>query len=667
MRKQLLAILLCLGLLGTTLPYPAMAAEVTIILDGNTASYQAQGVTIQDNVLSITQAGNYVLTGKWTGQIHIEVAKTDELTLTLRDVSIVNLDDAALLISQSGDVTLVLEGSSQLISGEAVAINAETTYSEGASGAALQAKCDLIVTGDGSLFVGGYIHQGIRTSKDLQLLSGILTIEAVGSGIRCKDKLRIEGGDVTILSGGDGIHAATEATDEEEADGNAVIAGGTLTVNAYGDAIQSETTLTLSGGTLNLTTGGGSALAQNTYSTSQKGFGFFWDMDTANDENITSTKGLKSDGTLEITGGEMVLDCYDDAIHATGSITIRGGTMTLSTGDDGIHSDERILLSGGTIRVLTSYEGIEANQITVTDGDISVVASDDGFNANGGTASVFGSKGGSMGGMGNMSGRMMSGGHKNALDPTVNTPDTHPTTDAMETPDPMQMPDMNRMPNGSQMDAMPDGFVPNNNATEFDPNNIPDGFDPNRNTNGADSNFSSGKFDPSNMEVSASNTDDTLPNLLIYGGNIYVNAQGDGLDSNGNLIIYGGTVVVDGPNNSGNGALDSGTESGGVLQVHGGTVLAIGASGMAECFDSSSEQALVSVIISWQAGDLLTVTNSEGKVLFQHTAAKAGQSIIFSSPDLADGDVLTIQAGDTTTTGTAGFTTTSGGWGMHRR
>lgn len=45
-----------------------------------------------------------------------------------------------------------------------------------------------------------------------------------------------------------------------------------------------------------------------------------------------------------------------------------------------------------------------------------------------------------------------------------------------------------------------------------------------------------------------------------------VNAQGDGLDSNGDLTISGGEVYVDGPTNGGNGALDydgNGTITGG--------------------------------------------------------------------------------------------------------
>ncbi len=72
---------------------------------------------------------------------------------------------------------------------------------------------------------------------------------------------------------------------------------------------------------------------------------------------------------------------------------------------------------------------------------------------------------------------------------------------------------------------------------------------------GSDGNVEQGAFDSNSSKK-----------LAINGGYIYVNASGDGLDSNGALIITGGTVLVSGPENRGNGSIDydsSGTISGG--------------------------------------------------------------------------------------------------------
>ena len=69
------------------------------------------------------------------------------------------------------------------------------------------------------------------------------------------------------------------------------------------------------------------------------------------------------------------------------------GTLTISAGDDGIHADAEARIEGGTIDITKSYEGIEALSIIVSGGDIDLAASDDGFNAAGGStqgSSTFG-------------------------------------------------------------------------------------------------------------------------------------------------------------------------------------------------------------------------------------------------------------------------------------
>lgn len=106
-----------------------------------------------------------------------------------------------------------------------------------------------------------------------------------------------------------------------------------------------------------------------------------------------SAKGIKADNNLTINGGTILIESYDDAIHANsdnllengsygeGKVTVNGGTLTLTTKDDGIHSDTYLTISGGTISVLTSYEGLEGCRIAVSGGTITVFATDDGLNA----------------------------------------------------------------------------------------------------------------------------------------------------------------------------------------------------------------------------------------------------------------------------------------------
>lgn len=136
------------------------------------------------------------------------------------------------------------------------------------------------------------------------------------------------------------------------------------------------------------------------------------------------------------------------------------------------------------------------------------------------------------------------------------------------------------------------------------------------------------------------------------GSTIYVNANGDGLDSNGDLVIEGGSTVVDGPSNNGNGALDSGSENGGTIVCNAGTILAIGASGMAETFNSNS--APYSFIKNFSEmftkETQISIYDENEKIIFEHISAKSFNSVVFSSPDLIPGHTYTISVGDKTET-----------------
>ena len=137
---------------------------------------------------------------------------------------------------------------------------------------------------------------------------------------------------------------------------------------------------------------------------------------------------------------------------------------------------------------------------------------------------------------------------------------------------------------------------------------------------------------------------DEMPNLEISGGSIIINADGDGLDSNGNLLITGGNIVVNGPENSGNGAIDVGSENGGSCTISGGTIIALGSSGMAEGFTEESKQCsfLHNFSTSFEKGSKIIISDSSSKKLYQYTAKKAGSSIVFSCPELEQGKTYVV-------------------------
>lgn len=582
--------------------------SITLSPDGSKSTDAS--VRIDGQTVTITQAGTYQIAGTLDdGALIVESGENAKITLMLGGVSIKNSTGAAIQIATADDVTIELsEGTTNVLqSGEKVDI-ATATESEEASGGALQSKVDLKIKGKGSLTVLGYLNNGIHCTKDLKIKNGNISVTALGHGIKGKNSVTVSGGTVTVTSGKDGI---TSDETENEEKGFVTIEDGEIIITSAGDGVSAETTLTMTGGVVSIISGGGSANAQQKNDNMRD----WWDFDnSASDDNSASCKGLKAGKALVISGGSITIDAQDDALHTDGDMTISGGECILSTGDDGAHAALSLTVLDGKITVLTSYEGLEANQITLAGGELDITASDDGINANGGSDGFSGGFGGGFGGrrsdMNSQSGDM--------------TP-----------------------PDNSNMQTPPDGNAPSGNPPTM----------------------------PGQDAADSTTTDDTTdkqPVLLITGGKITVNADGDGLDSNGDLRVEGGDITINGPSNGGNGALDIGTENGGAGVIAGGTLIALGTSSMTENFGSTSTQcAFLVTMNSFGAGETITITDSQGTVLYTGVTVKSANSVVFSSPDLVVGETYTVTIGSTSATVTQSSTVVGnsngfgGGFGRH--
>lgn len=132
--------------------------------------------------------------------------------------------------------------------------------------------------------------------------------------------------------------------------------------------------------------------------------------------------------------------------------------------------------------------------------------------------------------------------------------------------------------------------------------------------------------------------------ILITGGKITVDAQGDGLDSNGTIKITGGDITIYGPTQNDNGALDADT---GIL-VNGGNLIAVGAAGMVETPSGNSTQCYISLTLSSavQAGTAITVKDSNGNVLIAVAPDKRYQSVIVSHSSFVQGETYTVTVGE---------------------
>ena len=133
--------------------------------------------------------------------------------------------------------------------------------------------------------------------------------------------------------------------------------------------------------------------------------------------------------------------------------------------------------------------------------------------------------------------------------------------------------------------------------------------------------------------------------ITINGGAVYITAAGDGIDSNGNVVITGGEIYVDGPEMDGNASLDYN----GTATITGGSFALTGSSGMFQSFSEDSTQAQIIVYYSEKqaAGTEITVTDSEGNVIYHNAdSTKAFTAFLLSDSELKDGETYTVKTGD---------------------
>ncbi|MCR4955302.1 MAG: carbohydrate-binding domain-containing protein [Lachnospiraceae bacterium] len=137
-------------------------------------------------------------------------------------------------------------------------------------------------------------------------------------------------------------------------------------------------------------------------------------------------------------------------------------------------------------------------------------------------------------------------------------------------------------------------------------------------------------------------TDDSsvTPTFIMNSGYIVISAEGDGVDTNGDATIKGGTLLIYGPTNGGNGALDYDS---GFKVEEGATVLAVGSSGMAQGFSESS--ASLEFTCDVEAGDIMSIQDSDGNVVCTFEAPKNYQCVVFTSPDITKGEEYTVYTG----------------------
>ena len=289
-------------------------ADITYIhLNGASATTEGDYAEVNGSTITITHSGTFYVDGTLDdGQINVNIADTtadaETVKIFLNGVSITGKSAPAILVTNAENTSInLVDGTTNTISdGDTAYLNADGT----ASGeAVIEAKDDLTIKGGtGVLNLTANTQDGIASNNDIKLTGGIINVTTLNAtdetdGIKGKTSVTIKGDAVVnVEAEGDGIKASSDSKG-----GTVSIEGGSVTVKAGNDAIQSATTISISGGTV--IAGGDRGLTSATGTNITGGTVIA----TATDNQTDSTL-LKSENQAT-----MLLNCVADSTSKDGT------------------------------------------------------------------------------------------------------------------------------------------------------------------------------------------------------------------------------------------------------------------------------------------------------------------------------------------------------------
>ena len=323
--------------------------------------------------------------------------------------------------------------------------------------------------------------------------------------------------------------------------------------------------------------------------------------------------GIKGKDYVDILGGTINVTAQQDGIKSTndtdegkGWTRLSNGTVTVNAGDDGFKASRVVEISGGSLTVEQSDEGIEAQYINVSGGDVNVTSADDGMNA------------------------------------SLKTSDSESTDSSANTSDAA-----NQQQNNQQQGSLPGGQQSGTSNQQQQGTGQPpamsgtsqDGTSQNGTTGTGQQGM--GQPPQGGMPGGGGGTFEVIDAAInVSGGHVTVNAEGDGIDSNGVTTLSGGTLIVNGPSQGGNAALDTN----GDLLLNGATVLSGSTADMFEAPSTNSTSGYLKLTNSsgFEQGSTVQVADSSGKVVANYKVTKSNvQLVLVSSSSIVKGQSYT--------------------------
>ena len=229
------------------------AEDAVITLEGNRGTLSDETRGRSGNPVVIERKGVYRITGKSDGvTIRIkEPRKSGNIYLIL---------DHASMINRKGPC--IEEEAAEKVILQCVGENSLTSMSD--SGAPIYTEDDLTINGPGRLHIESG-KNGIHCKSALRITGATISIRAANDGLKGKQGIYVDGGSVTITESYEGMEGANvlirsgelsvtasddgiNAAGEDGLQGDVVIEGGRLYLNASGDAVDSNRSILISGG-----------------------------------------------------------------------------------------------------------------------------------------------------------------------------------------------------------------------------------------------------------------------------------------------------------------------------------------------------------------------------------------------------------------------------------
>ncbi len=365
-------------------------------------------------------SGNGTLEVNGIGDGKHAIASDDEVTIESGTVIVKSSDKdgvhgkdgffmegGLLTITSKGDGIDGDEGNIDISGGEIQIFSNEDDVK------AIKADSTIVISGGSiTLDVTGDQSKAISSDMDITLSGGNINITTSGnavleengsgydpsycSAIKCDANVIISGAEISIKATG-------KAGKGISADGDFNMTSGKLLVTTSGDGakytnsdgeddayksacISADGNINIIGGELELTSSGsaGRGITGNAELTIGSLDSTPVILITTSGQSVQISSGGGWGGPPGGPGEDSGEAAEAKAITIDGKVIINSGNITISSADDGIKSKESITFNNGTIELSKSVEGFEAPIITVNDGDLRIISSDDCFNSTSG-------------------------------------------------------------------------------------------------------------------------------------------------------------------------------------------------------------------------------------------------------------------------------------------